>query len=654
MRKIRGGAAAISLLMTLTFVAGAQAAITTSNITAPSDGTLLLLNQVTNPTQTFTVSGTTNGTTGDRYDIDCYSGNTEYHRYQGPSNAGLAVNSDGSFSVTNVPLATFATGTCHLVVVPHGTTPPPGTSYTGPRVGFSDFQSYKLTSGANSGTAYDFGFDDVTMLASASINSIDDCGPYTDLVDGTSAMNVGPLLFYCGASFYNSPSDFGTSRDLTRSEIEVDGQNAYGSSSAAGLFTGSNAIPGFPALTASLDSFSSSTGDAQTTESEPLVECTPNNGYAPTSSSCTAFGSTGVTIKRVTHYSNSGRVQTVIDTFSSTDGAAHSLDLQYETDLNATSAGWEFPGQTSFSQESTGQTLPAASAAPLTVYSLYNTAAPPSLSNPVGAMTFVTPYSGVTFDNTLWGGEDSALFDFQKMVPAGGSISIAVSYATGTSLTEVQGYVAPAEDVMQAPAVTISSPSAGATLTSSPVTVTGSVSAGSGVKSVTVNDVPATVTGGSWSASVPLNQGSNTLTATLTSDAGNTASATAAVTYAPPARVSLKSKRFNGKAVLVKLACAASGSACAGKVTLRYTETVVKHHKRHRTTVTIASKRYGIGYGKTATVSAGLNGTGRRLLKEHGKLRVAGLVTVTQRGGQTEPAASFKLTLKQPHRKHRK
>ena len=63
------------------------------------------------------------------------------------------------------------------------------------------------------------------------------------------------------------------------------------------------------------------------------------------------------------------------------------------------------------------------------------------------------------------------------------------------------------------------------------------------------------------------------------------------MTYAPPPRISVKSKRFKGKAVLVKLACAASGSSCRGKVTLRYTETVIKHHKKHKIAVVIASKQ---------------------------------------------------------------
>ncbi|MDE3134775.1 MAG: hypothetical protein KGL15_11975 [Acidobacteriota bacterium] len=158
-----------------------------------------------------------------------------------------------------------------------------------------------------------------------------------------------------------------------------------------------------------------------------------------------------------------------------------------------------------------------------------------------------------------------------------------------------------------------------------------------------------------WSAPVPLSAGSNTLTATLTSDAGNTTTATATVTYLPlvtaraPPQIAVKSRRFNGRAVLVKLACATGGANCAGKIALRYTHTVLKHHKKHRVTATIASKRCALAAGHTATASVGLNATGRRLLKADRKLPgVKGTVTLSG-----DHAKTLALTLKQPA-KHKK
>jgi len=629
-------------LLTLAFVASAQATITSSDVTAPADGSVLLLNKQTNPTETFTVSGTTDGTTGDVVDVDCYYNGQGKLAYAGSGGTGIPVSAGGTFSA-DVPLTAFSSNSCELLAVPHGTSPTPD-GYVGPRVGFSDFQIDTASSGAPD----DYYFDEATPYANAASDAIEDCGPYPYLVDGTIAMNVGNSIFNCTSSFYTSKSDrIDSDADLPRSEIEVDGQNAYGSYGAASLFSASAALPGFPALSASVDSFDASTGNAQTTESEPLVKCTPNDTYSPTSADCTAFASAGVALKRVTDYTANGRAATITDTYSSTDGQAHSLDLQYETDLNDSTAGWELPGQSSFTTPSTTDTTdPGPSTGPGTLYAIDDTAAAPSLANAVGAATFAAPYNSVTFDDTVWGPTyPSALFDYQRMVPAGGSTSITWNYATGTSLAEVQGYAAAAQAEFR-PVVAISSPANGATVTSSPLMVTGTAGGGSGVNSVTVNGVGAKLSGANWAATVPLTPGRNTLTATATTNDGSTATASATIYYEPPERVSLKSKRFNGRAVLVELACAASGSTCVGKITVRYTETVLKHHKKHRTMVVVASKLYALRWGHTATFSAALNDTGRRLLKAHGKLATEGTVTVGPLG-HSKTAATFPLTLKQ-------
>jgi glucodextranase-like protein len=547
-------------VMLIVGVSVAEAQITTSNITSPADGALLLQNADTNPNQTFTVSGTTDGTPGDLIDIDCYNGGSEVTGYAGPGGAGIAVGSGGAF--TNVPVtqSNFAGHSCDLLAVPHGMTPAP-TGFIGPRVGFSSFFTSKLTGAVNTGTTYDFSFDDATPTGVSDINSIDDCGPFTSLADGSAAMKVGPLLFFCAGSFYNSMSDFnGASTDMTRSEIEVDGQNAYGSSSAQSLFSGN---PGFPALSVSLDSFDPTTGEAQTTESESLVKCAPNDVYDPSSSDCTSYAPTGVSIKRVTSFTNGGRVQTVADTYGSTNGTTHSLDLLYEVDLDGLTAGWKLPGETSFTQHSTGDTGPAPATAPSTVYGILDTSRAPSLTNPVGGLTFSTAYNSVRFDNSLWPSfnEDSALFNFRRVVPAGGSTTITWSYATGSSLPEVQSDAAASQDATQPPAVAISSPASGGVETTSPATITGTASAGSGIRSVVVNGVTATVTGSTWRATVPLTAGQDKLTAVLTSNAKNAASASETISYAltPTAAIASPASRGTyaiGQVVAAKFTCA--------------------------------------------------------------------------------------------------
>src|SRR5580704_2329756 len=80
------------------------------------------------------------------------------------------------------------------------------------------------------------------------------------------------------------------------------------------------------------------------------------------------------------------------------------------------------------------------------------------------------------------------------------------------------------------PVLTITSPANGATLTSSPASVSGSVSdALSGVASVTCNGTAATVQSGTYSCPVTLAAGANTISVQALDDAGNTSTQSLAV-----------------------------------------------------------------------------------------------------------------------------
>jgi hypothetical protein len=84
------------------------------------------------------------------------------------------------------------------------------------------------------------------------------------------------------------------------------------------------------------------------------------------------------------------------------------------------------------------------------------------------------------------------------------------------------------------PQIQILSPTNGAVLTGSLVTVSGTASDDTVLASVTLNGIAATVGGGSFSTSVSLVAGANTLTAVATDSSGNTASTSIQVTYTPP------------------------------------------------------------------------------------------------------------------------
>ena len=100
MSSVRGKTASISaaacLVAVLVAVPSAQAAVTSSSITTPKNNVYFLYNY--NTPNTFAISGTTNGTTGDYVDINCYAGDKTT-----PVATNVAVNNDGSFSVPAAP-----------------------------------------------------------------------------------------------------------------------------------------------------------------------------------------------------------------------------------------------------------------------------------------------------------------------------------------------------------------------------------------------------------------------------------------------------------------------------------------------------------------------------------------------------------------------
>ena len=355
-----------------------------------------------------------------------------------------------------------------------------------------------------------------------------------------------------------------------------------------------------------------------------IAKCAPSDTFDPTGTDCTSFESTGVRLTRVYHLTRDGRVTDTTDTWTSVDGHAHTLDVEYEHDLQGLTSAWELPGQAAFVQHTTGQTAGAPASAPGTIYGILDQTKTPSLTNPISSLTFGSAYSGIRFDNTLWsaysGGEESALVDYHRTIPAGGSITIPWSYATGTSVAEVQGYALAAQDQFKPAAISITTPAPGKTVTSSALTVSGTASAGSGVAGVKVGGVAATVAGASWTAKVSLKPGADTLSATVTSKAGHTATVSERVTYrARPAGLTLKAKpQHDGKAPYrYKLSGrlelptgAVRASACNGKVMI-----TVEHGHKSLTTRQVS-------IGSSCTYSTKVSYSGKRL-KGNGKLSIA-------------------------------
>jgi len=160
-------------------------------------------------------------------------------------------------------------------------------------------------------------------------------------------------------------------------------------------------------------------------------------------------------------------------------------------------------------------------------------------SGPTGASSPPIVAGGLVWlmslgDNTLYG-----------LNPANGNVAFHATLsgakhfttpsAGGGRLFVATGNIVHAFAIAQLPQphVAITSPSNGATETASPITVTGTVSDTVSIAGVTVNGAPATVSNGTWTATVGLTTGQNTITAKATDGAGVVGSASVTVTYSP-------------------------------------------------------------------------------------------------------------------------
>ncbi|HTT31128.1 MAG TPA: PASTA domain-containing protein [Solirubrobacteraceae bacterium] len=495
---------------------------------------------------TLTVTGTAVGMTS--VDVVCYYGAS-------PTEARLAASvavHDGTFNTGAQLLKPIAGHACRLRAIPAGTeSSAESNSFAGPGLAISEAALPLTTpsgSGVNQNTPYNFYLNDVTFSGFAawsavgtppkSLNPFIACGG-PEIAPINSSFDVGNFAIDCAGSLLSD--DLGAFGG--RSEIQIDGHNAYDPASALSLFTAAGSSPaseniaGFPKSLATTVQWDPATGLMSSQTSEPLVECNwPVNVEVPTFAVCPSFVDSGVKLERDVTTSDGGRVVTVSDTLSSTDGKVHTVDLLYDNAIGVSGdadgdRGYEFPGQTGFSQYATGNTVPGPSSAPGTILVRTNVTAPDGDPNEAaGAITFGTAPSGFAFTSNG---------DFEEhnvvVVPAGGSARLSHIYSVGYSVADVTAMASAAQDRFNAPSVVIGSPADGMTTSSPTVTLSGITSAGSGVASLVVGGQKVSVApDGSWTAPVALSPGTNTITAVVTDGAGATAQAQVAVVYIPP------------------------------------------------------------------------------------------------------------------------
>jgi hypothetical protein len=547
--------------------AAAQATVTTTNITSwTSNGpgtppnSRYLISYDNQPT-TLAVTGTAQAASTDHVAIVCYFGPSPSSQFTTliPS---VAVRADGTFSTLTgaaaPPLKTLANPgrACRLRAVPLPAASSGDTSaFAGPDLAISETALLPTISGGpNNNTPYNFIVNGVTFTGFAAWKApgtpfdrpagTGACGgPYAASID--SAFDIGGndgknYPIDCVGSLFGD--DLGTWGG--RSEVVIDGRNAYDPAAAQGLIArtsgdnGSQDLPGFPKSLNVSVGFDPSNGQISSRMVESLVSCHGTDPYKPlTIASCPSFDDTGVTLTRLTTTSDGGQVMTLADTWTSTDGRSHTLDLLYDDYAGVVGhsdgeRGWQLPGQSGFTQYAAGASVPAPGVAPGSILLHTNASAADGDPNEgFGAITFGQAPAGLRFAGPSELEEDQLL-----SVPAGGSASLSYVYSIASSQADINALALAAQDRFQPAAVQITSPAGGATVSTTSVTLSGIATAGSGIKSLVVGGQTVPVApGGTWSAQVPLSPGANTVSALATDGAGATAQAQMTVVYQPPA-----------------------------------------------------------------------------------------------------------------------
>lgn len=466
------------------------------------------------------------GDPGDQVEIRCYTGSgpTDYQALQSTSGHKAFVQSD--FPVT-VSLESLPSRSCTLRVVPLGFTGSDLSAFPGPLVSASSFDVY-----SSNGKYDDLELDSVLPGAVNDVSSVSGGGlisgmPSSATVRGWS--NAGVLFPWDG---------------LARSETVVDGVNAYGAQTLGDIAGDAFAANPLAGLSAHVTSHDDATGDTTVAESEQLLDCVGPTGagdpptQAPTactppSDPASALADTGVRLDRTILVTAAGRMVRFTDTFTSTDGAAHTVALEYDNGVGQGGGdpAYRFPGETAFATHAATDSVPGPASAPGSVLIHTDGTLPDGdPGNPSLALTFSTAPNGFAF-------LDPAVFltRYTRTVPAGGSITISQSYADDATDAGAAALARQAEDAYSGPAVTIASPASGATVTTPSVAVSGTATDNVGVTSLTVDGQAVPVASdGSWSTTVPLAPGANTITAQAADAQGNVTQAQTQVTFAPP------------------------------------------------------------------------------------------------------------------------
>ncbi|HEX4490528.1 MAG TPA: hypothetical protein VH914_04895 [Acidimicrobiia bacterium] len=497
---------------------------TFTKITTPSGTTTFDLGGGTNE---FTVSGQASLDVTS-VDIDCIYTTLDGTRSVAALAGGAPVSPGGTFSVAVD--YTHPAVNCRLRAIPTGTDAT--TAYLGSYAGPILYTDAFVPLG-NGSTEYGYSAfaeesDGISLLQDAGA-----CGVGFMATVATPGMELQGTD--TGGCKFALPARF-PDPNATASAIKVNGHNAYLPSGVHDFLVGTLALP-VAQSTLTTTSTIAGDGDVTITESARLMRCSVSDAYPPTPTSCPSIVSTGVKFERVSQVVRGAHQVAVRDTFSSTDGAAHTLTLDYQQTVHQPqtgAAGYVFPGHGSaFAAAAPDEVvsgLGTKAASMLVRSDLYSTNGDPSADTL--ALTWSRAPDDITFAH--FAASEFAM-PYALTVPAGDSVSLGFAESEDilTPAARSLGNLA-SGDMINAP--TITSPSDGAVLGAMKTTVRGTLTAGANglPVSVVVAGHDATITKTSatratYKVTFTESVGTHTLNATATDVAGN-AKASASIT----------------------------------------------------------------------------------------------------------------------------
>jgi len=527
----RIGGLAAGLMVALASAVGAapaSARVTSSTISTPTGGTFQANFDSPDP-QTIHVAGTVqtdDANASDTVNIICVASRSSYTTLAG----GVTVQPDGTFSAdVSYANAPFYAATCTLRAVDPSSGGAGWSSFAGPVISFGSVDTYQVGgSGPNASTTYDWDLLTSQPGGGADYESAGDCG-----IDFSWLYRNGTTGAYY-QDYYNGPWDcngFFSSSDgglYTSSGIVVDGHNAYLPDAARSI---NDSGTGMPQATLA-QHVDPSTGVMTATDTEQLAYCTRadnsiDDSYQP---GCDHWTLAPVTLVRSYTENHSGRQITVGDQWQSTDGASHPVRLQYLEDFNY--CYLQLPGQSTASNCDTtaGQEATVPATAPATIYA-YNYPDEPINDNPSGGLTYMDRPDRIVFNDA-----NSLVRVYNRTVPASGALNETTVYSSGMSQGQAAALAQAAQGATSAPSLAITSPAPNAILGTAVANVTGTASDDQPLGSIKVNGITTPVNSdGTWSQQIPLNPGSNAITAVATDSGGNSTTVSEAVVYAPSA-----------------------------------------------------------------------------------------------------------------------